>query len=85
MGNFHEVSLIILSLFANLELMSDFYSWKVLLFKLKTFKNCKEVKHIMIMVIAIIYIFFILCDIWSTVSESPHPTTKQQFAKQIRL
>ena len=38
-----------------------------LVYKLETFKNCKEVKHIMIMVIAIIYIFFILCDIWSTV------------------
>ena len=38
-----------------------------LVYKLDTFKNCKEVKHIMIMVIAIIYICFILCDIWSTV------------------
>ena len=28
------------------------------LFQLETFKNCKEVKHIMIMIIAIIYIFF---------------------------
>ena len=35
-----------------------------LVYKLETFK---EVKHIMIMIIAIIYIFFILCDIWSTV------------------
>ena len=36
-----------------------------LVYKLETFKNCKEVKHIMIS--AIIYIFFILCDIWSIV------------------
>ena len=28
-----------------------------LVYKLETFKNCKEVKHIMIMIIAIIYIF----------------------------
>ena len=32
---------------------------------LETFKNCKEVKHIMIMIIVIM--LFILCDIWSTV------------------
>ena len=30
---------------------------KFLVYKLETFKNCKEVKHIMIMIIAIIYIF----------------------------
>ena len=38
-----------------------------LVYKLKTSKNCKEVKHIMIMIIAIIYIFVIICDILSTV------------------
>ena len=38
-----------------------------LVYQLETFKNCKEVKHIMIMTTAITYIFFILCDIWSTV------------------
>ena len=38
-----------------------------LVYKLETFRNCKEVKHIMIMIIAIIYIFFILWDIWSAV------------------
>ena len=39
-----------------------------LVYKLKTFKTCKDVWHIIIiMIIAIIYIFFILCDIWSTV------------------
>ena len=38
-----------------------------LVYKLETFNNFKQVKHIMIMIIAIIYIFFILCDIWSTV------------------
>ena len=40
-----------------------------LVYKLETFKNCQEVKHIMIMIIAIIYIFFILCDIWSAVQD----------------
>ena len=37
-----------------------------LIHKLETFKNCKEVKHI-IMIVAVIYIFLILCDIWSIV------------------
>ena len=30
------------------------------LFNLETFENCKEVNHIMIMIIAIIYIFYIM-------------------------
>ena len=34
-----------------------FINEKFLVYKLETFKNCKEVKHIMIMIIAIIYIF----------------------------
>ena len=41
-----------------------------LVYKLETFKDCKEVNLIMIMIIPIIYISFILCDIWSTV-ENP--------------
>ena len=40
---------------------------KFLVYKLETSKNCKEVKHIMIMIIATMYIFFTLCDIWLTV------------------
>ena len=40
---------------------------KFLVYKLETFKNCKDVKRIMIMIIAIICIFLILWDIWSTV------------------
>ena len=40
---------------------------KFLVYKLETLKNCKEVKYIMIMIIAVTCIFFILCDIWSTV------------------
>ena len=44
---------------------------KRLVYKLETFKNRKEVKHIIIMVIAMIYIFFILCNISSLVSENP--------------
>ena len=30
---------------------------RFLVYKLKAFTNCKEVKHVMIMIIAIIYIF----------------------------
>ena len=46
-GTFQEDSLIILSLFANLKYVSTFYSHETLLvYKLKTFKNCKEVKRI---------------------------------------
>ena len=47
MGNFHEVFLIILSLFANLKQMCAFHE-TFLVYKLETFKNCKEVKHVMI-------------------------------------
>ena len=60
MGNFQAVFLIILSLFANLKLMRAFYSRKVFslqVYKLETLKNCNEVKHMMIMIITIIYIF----------------------------
>ena len=58
MWNFQEVFLIVLSLFANLKLMSVLFILEtVLVYKLKTFTNCKEVKHILIMFIAIIYIF----------------------------
>ena len=49
-----------LSLFANLKLRVLFIHKKFLVLKLETFKNCKVVKHIMIMIIAIIYIFFFL-------------------------
>ena len=31
-----------------------------LVYKLETFRNCKEVKHIMIMIIAVIYIFYLM-------------------------
>ena len=59
-----------------------FYLWNVFRSQLETFKNCKEVNHIMIMSIAVIYIFFIICDIWSTVENyfqkiiSPSPPEK---------
>ena len=39
----------------------------LLVYKLETVKNCKEVKHVMIMIIAIICIFLILRDTWWTV------------------
>ena len=32
---------------------------KFLVYKLETSRNCKEVKHIMVMIIAIIYIHFV--------------------------
>ena len=68
MWNFQEVFLIMLSLCGNLKLMSvHFIHETFLVYKLETFTNCKEVKHIMIMIIAIIYSFFIFSDIWSTV------------------
>ena len=58
MWNFQEVFLIILSLFANLKLMSVLFIHEMfLVYKLETFTNCKEVKHIMIMIIVIICIF----------------------------
>ena len=45
--------------------------------KFETFPNCKEVKHIMIMIIAIIYIFFYLLryliNRWKLLSENPQP------------
>ena len=80
MGNFQAVFLIILSLFANLKLMRAFYSRKVFslqVYKLETLKNCNEVKHMMIMIITIIYIF--LYSIWNLIksskllSENPQP------------
>ena len=55
-GKFSGGFLIILSLFANLKLIIAFYSWKFLVYKMETSRNCQEVKH-MIMIIAIIYIF----------------------------
>ena len=48
-----------------------------LVYKLETFENCKEVKHIMFLIIAIIYIFFILLwyliNSWKLLSENPQP------------
>ena len=58
MWNFQEVFLIILSLFVNLKLMSVLFIHETFLgYKLETFTNCNEVKHIMIMIVTIIYIF----------------------------
>ena len=58
--------------------MSVFFIYETFLgHKLETFENCKEVNHIMIMIIAIICIFFIIFDIWSTV--------KNYFQKIISL
>ena len=46
-----------------------FIHQKFLVYKLETSRNCKEVKHIMIMIIAIISFFFIWWDIWLTVEK----------------
>ena len=60
--------------------MRAFYSRKVFslqVYKLETLKNCNEVKHMMIMIITIIYIF--LYSIWNLIksskllSENPQP------------
>ena len=62
-GSF-PVFLTILSLFSILKLLGVvFIHGTFLVYKLETFTNCLDVKHIMIMIIAIIYIFFILLDI----------------------
>ena len=48
--------------------------------KLETFKNCEEVKHIMIMIIAIIYIFYLmwyLINSWKLLSENPQVPTEK--------
>ena len=53
MWNFQEVFLIIPSLFANLKLMSVLFIHETFfVYKLETLTDCKEVKHIMIMIIA---------------------------------
>ena len=58
------VFLTILSLFSILKLLSVvFIHGTFLVYKLEIFTNCLDVKHIMIVIIAIIYIFFILLDI----------------------
>ena len=48
--------------------------------KLETFKNCEKVKHIMIMIIAIIYIFYLmwyLIKSWKLLSENPQVPTEK--------
>ena len=77
MWNFQEVFLIILTLFANLKLMSVLFIHETfLVYKLETFTNCKEVKHIMIMIIAIIYFFLSYVIIDLSFRKSPHPPEK---------
>ena len=76
----HNACWIIPSLFANLKLLSVLFIHKTfLVYKLEIFTNCKEVKHIMIMIIAIIYIFFYLMRYliksWKLLSENPRPSS----------
>ena len=75
MEKFKELFLITQSLFANLKLMSAFYETHetFLVCKLETFKNCKEVKHIMIMIILFFVIFDQLLKITFGTSSTPPP------------
>ena len=80
--HFQELFLIILSLFANLKLMSVLFIHEMfLVYKLETFTNCNEVKPIMVMIIAIIYIFYLmryLINSWKLLSENPQPPPPPQ-------
>ena len=56
-----------------------------LVYNLETFTNCEEVKHIMVMIIAIIYIFFNLMTLFDQQlkiifrkSSAPYPSTKKK-------
>ena len=71
MGNFQEVFPIILYLFSNLNLISAFIHEKFFVYKLGAFKNCKETKYIMIMIIAVIYIIFHV--VWYLINSSENP------------
>ena len=76
MWNFQKVFLIILSLFGNLKLMNVlFIHEKFLVYKLETFTNCKEVKHVMIMIIVINYILlsYEMFDQQKILSPPPSP------------
>ena len=77
MGNFPDYTLY----FQNYNWWVLFIHEKFLDYKLKTFKNCKEVKHIMIMIIAIIYILsYVIFDqrlkITFRKSSAPSPLKK---------
>ena len=81
MWNFQKVFLIILSLFGNLKLMNVlFIHEKFLVYKLETFTNCKEVKHVMIMIIVINYIFlsYEMFDQQKILSPPPSPPFRKE-------
>ena len=53
----------------------------LLVYKLETFKKCKEVKHIVITIIAITYIFYLMwyfISSWKLFSENPQDTPTAQ-------
>ena len=54
-GSFLDYTIFILSLYTKIECF--FIHETFLVYRLETFKNCQEVKYIMIMIIAMIYIF----------------------------
>ena len=57
------------------------------LFKLETFKNCKEVKHIMIMIIAVIYIFlcYVIFDEQLKINSKDPQTPLKKFTPSCLL
>ena len=53
----------------------------LLVYKLETFKKCKEVKHIVITIIAITYIFYLMwyfISSWKLLSQNPQDTPTPQ-------
>ena len=74
MVKFQEVFLIIISLFANLKLMSIFFFHETfLVYKMETFKNCKEVKHIMIMIIDSDFLSYVVFEQQLKITQHPPP------------
>ena len=77
MGSFQEVLLILIFSFADLKLMSASYSWNVFSLQVGDIWKCHEVKHIMIMIITIIYTFlFYIISSWKLLSENPQASWK---------
>ena len=77
MGTFQELSLIILSLFASLTLMSAFIHETFLVYKLETIKNCKEAKHIS---------YVILINGWKLLSENAQfPTLLKKCTPPLKI
>ena len=73
---FSRSFLIILSLYANIKFLSAFYSWNVFSLQGGDIWKLLGGKAHMIMIIAIIYIFYVmwyLINSWKLLSENPQP------------